>query len=854
MPLNILLPSIIVLFATIFAYRSLRRKSLGGYTETFENVFLEIKVPKELDVEHIDLQTAPIASEHMFASLHGLLKVTPKEQEHFSFEIISSPKGIKFYAVVPKSIHSYVESQIYAQYPRAVIFEVPDYIESVDRTGKVVLGTDVRLSKDYYFPIKTFKDFEVDPISAITSALSEVKEDEQVWLQLLVRPIPDVWQEEGYKYVTDVREGTIKRAGGSLVSTLGKELSELFFNVIKRISTPPEVTAFPARTAAALPPRLSPGQELEIKAIENKLTKMGFECVIRVLAIADSTEVAKLRLRSVIASLKQFSTANLNSFIASGDYDDSREFFDAYRLRKFSEDGSYIFNTEELGSIYHLPAAGVETPLISWSYAKRSEPPLNIPTEGSTLFGITTYRNKEVKFGIKDEDRRRHVYAIGKTGSGKSQLFRNMIIQDMRNGKGVGVLDPHGTLIDELLEAIPDDRVKDVVYFDPSDSERPPALNMLEVLDPDQKNLMASGIVSAIKQHFGFSWGPRLEYLLNICILTLLEVEGTTLLGLTRLLMDDNYRKFITYYVKDPVIKDFWAKEFKEMKGNQKLLTEAVAPIQNKIGRFLSSSTIRNILGRAKSTVRIDEIMNTGKIFLINLSIGKIGEDNANLLGSLLVSRMQFVALQRARIPEAERRDFYLFVDEFQNFASGGFESILSEARKYRLSLHLTHQYTLQLPEEILNAVFGNVGTIISFAVGAPDAEILAKEFAPVFDENDLISLERQHMYLKLMIEGQTSKPFSALSMPRITDLTNNGAKAKELSRETYGQDRQYVEERIRQWVERKFDLGMAIAEENRVKEGSVTGDQGSLPLKRQEGPSFDGKIEGEVVLGSRGE
>lgn len=827
---------IVLVVSFTLAYRSLKGRvssTSGTGSNTFKNIFLEIKVPKEVAEKHVDLQTAPISSEHMFASLHGLLKITPEEQEHFSFEIVSSPEGIKFYAAVPETIKSFVESQIYAQYPHCVVTEVSDYTHKVEKSSQVVLIAEVGLSKPDYYPIKTFKDFEVDPISAITSALSEVKGKEQIWFQMLVRPIPDNWQSEGASYVQQVREGSLAKAG-SLVDTFTKEISAMIALTWRRFFTPSyEDPLFLAKTSPiASIPRLTPNQELEIKSIDNKLTKMGFESMIRIVAVASSEEIAQSRLRSVIASLKQFSTSNLNSFTVIGSYKRDDEAFESYRRREFPESYLYILNIEELASIFHLPSSTVETPAIAWSEAKEGEPPLNLPQENCTYFGITSYRSKQLKFGIKDEDRRRHIYEIGKTGSGKSQLFRNMIIQDMRNGKGVGVLDPHGTLIDELIDMIPENRIDDVVYFDPSDEQNPVALNMLEVIDANQKNLMASGIVAAIKHHFGtMSWGPRLEYLLNLCILTLLEVDGTTLLGVTRLLTDQNYQKFITHQVKDPVLKEFWEKEFKEMRGNPRLVTEAVAPIQNKIGRFLSSSTIRNILGRPKSTIRIDDIMNNGKIFLINLSKGKIGDDNANLLGSLLVSRMQFVALQRAKIPENQRKDFYLFVDEFQNFASGSFESILSEARKYRLCLHLAHQYTSQVPEEILNAIFGNVGTMISFAIGAADAEILAKEFAPVFDENGLISLERQHMYLKMLIDGQTSKPFSAVSLPRIEGGTSNGQVAVQMSRNKYGQDKTYVEEKIKLWVERKFDLGMAIAEEVKSKSQS---DIGSDPRQGQ--------------------
>jgi len=383
----------------------------------------------------------------------------------------------------------------------------------------------------------------------------------------------------------------------------------------------------------------------------------------------------------------------------------------------------------------------------------------------------------------------------------------------------VGVVDPHGDLIEDILEHIPDDRIDDVVLVDPSDVERPVGLNILELDDPEQKNLMASALVSSMKQHF-WSWGPRLEYLLNYSVLTLLEVPGTSMLGITRLLSDMNYQKYILQQVSDPVVLDFWDEEYKAMRGNQRLITEAVAPIQNKINRFLASSTIRNILGQKKSTVDIWDIMNNEKILLLNLSKGKIGDDNANLLGALLVSRIQFMAMQRIKIPSQERKPFYLYVDEFQNFAGGNFESILSESRKYKLGLHLTHQFTSQLPEELMSAIFGNVGTMAAFSVGAQDAKTLETEFAPYFDENDLISLRKFQIYIKLMIDGQTSKPFSA-TVPRpwiaeeaLIHKTNNKEKVVQMSRDKYGTDRSYVEDKIRKWVEFEFDKGKAVAQQ----------------------------------------
>ena len=349
---------------------------------------------------------------------------------------------------------------------------------------------------------------------------------------------------------------------------------------------------------------------------------------------------------------------------------------------------------------------------------------------------------------------------------------------------------------------------------------------------------MASALVSAIKHHFDYSWGPRLEYLLNYCILTLLEVPGTTMLAITRLLEDDNYRKYILHFVKDPVVIKFWEIEYKAMKGNQKLVTEAIAPIQNKVNRFLASTTIRNILGQRYSTIDMWNAMNEGKILLMNLSKGKIGEDNANLLGALMVSRIQFMALQRAKIQSNQRRPFYLYVDEFQNFATGSFESILSESRKYGLGLYLTHQYTAQLPEELLKAVFGNVGTIATFALGAPDARALANEFQPYFGEEDIISLERFNIYIKLMMDGMTSLPFSAeILRPWVPEMavvskTQNRERVVELSRQKYGVESSSIEGKINKWVETTFDKGMAIAQENNQKSQPQLQSQGSFQLK----------------------
>jgi len=771
---------------------------------------MEIRVPKANEL-------LPLASEQMFASLHGLLRADPTHQEHISFEIAADSSGIHFYVRCPKHLQEFVEGQIYAQYPSAELRLMEhDYMQT-DLSGLSTCGGSLILSKDSFFPTKTFRDFEVDPLAAVTGSMSEVKEGERIWLQILVRPVPDVWQAAGHKYVNDVRTGTKKMGLG--ISEIGtgvtEELGGMIPYAIKQLLNPSLLTP----PSKPLPPkqdmpRLSAGQELDLKMIEDKLTRVGFETTVRVFTAALEPENCAELLRGAAASFRQFSSASLNSFIQVAPAEGIGDFKDKIIRREFP-DKTYVLDTAELASIFHLPNVSVQTPAIAWATYKKGEPPANLPTSDCTYFAQTTFRERFAKFGIKRLDRRQHMYLVGKTGTGKTTVFKNMIVQDMQNGEGVAVLDPHGDLVKELLDFVPAERVNDVVYFDPSDTERPIGLNLLELQDTSQKNLLASGLLDAFKKHFiDVSWGPRLEYLLNNAILTLLEVPGTTLLGITRLLSDKNYQKYIVYKMKDPVLREFWEKEYTQMMTNPRLHTEAVAPIQNKVGRFLSSSTIRNIVGQRTSSLNLDEIMNEGKILLINLSKGKIGEDNANLLGSLMISRINFAAMQRVNIPEAERRDFYLYADEFQNFASGSFASILSEARKYRLNLHLTHQYTAQLPESMQDAVFGNIGTMVLFSVGAPDAAILEKEFLPYFTSEDLISLDKYHIYLKLLVDGMTSKPFSAISLAPPEGQTYQGQAAVEHSREIYGRDAAEIEDKIKRWSERVFSLGMAIAEE----------------------------------------
>jgi len=421
-----------------------------------------------------------------------------------------------------------------------------------------------------------------------------------------------------------------------------------------------------------------------------------------------------------------------------------------------------------------------------------------------TYFAKTNFRNQTREFGIKKDDRRRHMYVIGKTGSGKSEVLKNMAIQDIYNGNGLAVVDPHGELVEDLLNAIPAQRINDVVYFNPSDVDYPLAFNILESVDePHQKNLVASGLIGIFKKLWADSWGPRLEYLLRNAILALLDYPGATLLGVTRILVDKEYRKKVVDKINDPVVKSFWTQEYP--KYNQQFQVEAISPIQNKVGQFLSLSLIRNIVGQVKSTIDLREIMDNKKILLLNLSKGRIGEDASALLGAMMITKIQMAAMGRVDIPENKREDFYLYVDEFQNFVTNSFADILSEARKYRLNLIIAHQYIAQLvttdSTRVRDAVFGNVGTLVTFRVGADDAEFLAKEFTPTFDETDLVNLAKYDIYLKLMIDGLASTPFSATTLPPLPKDQLNEEKIIKVTRERYATKREVIEDKIARWA-----------------------------------------------------
>ncbi len=767
-------------------YKIIRDKKYYEWLSSQEYSTILINVPKNND-------KTPLAAEQMFASLHGIFSKKAPYQSQLSFEIVAQDKYIRFYARVPKYLKDFVEGQIYAQFPTVEIHEVEDYA-TVDKVkDQQIAGCELILNKPDVYPIKTFKIFEVDPLAGITSTFTKLSEGEQIWMQFVIRPIDDTWQNKGLKTIEHVRAGRQSGIFGKSNRYTKGLVSFLKLFAATAINPSAEIKSAEA-------PSLSSPVEAALKAIEEKVLKLGFESVIRIIAIGKEPVATQMRVSQIVGAFKQFNTTNLNGFIASDITLNDAKFWDNFRAREFPRKGN-IFNIEELASIYHFPNISVETPNIVWSGSKKGEPPSNLPMIDNypsgvlTLIGNTNFRNTFHKFGVKTNDRMRHTYVVGKSGTGKSTLLENMAVDDIRQGKGVIIVDPHGEFADKALEVVPKERINDVVLIDPADRAFPVAINLLEMVEDDFKGMVASGFVGIFKKIFGQSWGPRLEHILRNTVLALLEYPDSTMMDIPRMLTEKRFRDKVVAVVKDPVIKDFWENEFGGY--DNKFRTEAVSPILNKVGQFLATATIRNIVGQAKSSINMRKVMDEKKIMIINLSRGKIGEDNSAFLGAMLITKVQLAAMSRADVPLSERPECFLYVDEFQNFATESFAVILSEARKYNLSLTMANQYITQMPEEVRDAVFGNVGTLISFRVGATDATFLVKEFMPVFSEQDLVNLDKYQIYIKLLIDGISSPAFSALTLPPVPIYENYSVIIKNVSRQQYAQSREKVENGI---------------------------------------------------------
>lgn len=732
----------------------------GRENASLDYVLLQVALPFNNEIK-ID------AAEQMFTSFYSLKKggwlKFLRLQPHLCFEIVAKHEDIRFYVAVPAKLRDLTEKVINGAYPDAEITEVPEY-NIFSETGQVAFA-ELELKDSTYKPIKVYKDLPTDPMSALTTALAKMEPGEGAAVQILISPAESGWANAGRNYIAGV----------------------------KKEEANPEKAKFrvDART---------------LEAIENKCSKPGFQTIIRIVVSSNSEEMAKSHLNNIQSAFAQFSS-DLNHFGKRRTWLKTGFMIDfIYRYQPiFRFRGNRtILNSEELATVIHFPNKQVTTPHIHWIYSRRAPAPVQIPHEGLYL-GKSLYRGVSRPIYLADDDRRRHVYIIGKTGTGKTELLRDLILQDINAGRGVCLIDPHD-LAEDLLNFIPPNRAEDVIYFDPSDTERPFGFNLLEAQTEDQKHMITSAIINLMyKLYDPYKTGiigPRFEHAIRNAMLTVMSEPGSTFVEVVRCLTDSRFVQDLLPKVQDPIVRRYWTDQIAQTADFHK--SEVLDYIVSKFGRFVTNKMMRNIIGQSTSSFDFRTVMDQGKIFIINLAKGKIGEENSSFLGLVLVPKILIGAMSRADIPEEKRRDFYLYVDEFQNFATPDFAQILSEARKYKLNLTVANQFIGQVEEEIKNAVFGNVGTIISFNIGVTDANFLQHWFSPTFGEEDLINIERFHVYIKTIVHNEPVPAFSMdlrKDMSYIEKMRNRkvGEMIKQLSRLRYGRDREVVEAEIAQ-------------------------------------------------------
>lgn len=771
--------------ALVLGYLAVRNNRRAKVVRDLEHVLLILEIPRANDKKEL-------AAEQMFASLHGILR-SKRElatqgglQEHISFEIAAIDKRIRFYVWVPSHLQNFVEGQIYAQYPTVQIFKADGDYAARDISHAITYTADLSLIDNEVLPIKTFQSFEVDPLAAITATLAKLEEPgEEMWIQVLCRPISDEWHRKSSRYTNRVKSGMLSSRDNGAGYYLLKTLSAL--------AKPPE--------ESGKAPEISERDKGRITEVEKKSIKLGYQVKIRIAYLGHSQQTARLRMQAIVGTFKQFNSTNLNGFTIKNT-SSSVDGIAQYRARFFIDRG-YILNIEELASVFHLPHTNVETPNIVWASSKTAEPPAKLPMVTGTdadkdisAFGLTNFRGINHQFGMYRSDRGRHVYIIGQTGTGKSGLLELFTLSDVFQHHGYAIIDPHGDYAINNLKFVPSSRIKDVVFFNPADTSYPVGFNPMEVTNPNMKNNISSEIIGVLKRMFGESWGPRLEYILRYTILALLDYPNTTLLDIAPMLTDKKFRKKVVENCQDAVVRQFWNVEFASW--TEKFAAEAISPVLNKVGAFTANPIIRNIVGQPKSTFNIRQIMDEGKILVVNLSKGLIGEDNAAILGSFIVTKIQLAAMSRSDIPNIEdRRPFYLYVDEFQNFATDSFATILSEARKYGLNLTVANQYVSQMTDTVRAAVFGNVGTTICFRISPEDAPTLAKQFTPQFTPEDIMEMANRHFIISMVIKGEKVPAFSATTLTLPPAQTDFSPQIVESSRMHHARPRSEVEEEI---------------------------------------------------------
>jgi len=751
----VVLGSVALGYVVFVFFKNRKREEIS-----IDSVLLQVAVPRNNEFK-IDVM------DQLFASLYSMKKSGWQQkfdiQPTISFEIVAKQEDIRFYVWAPKKLKDLVEKQIHGSYPDAEILEVDEY-NIFAKDGKVAYKS-FQLNKSNFYPLKTFKDLATDPMTGITAALAKMGPGEAAAIQVLISPADSTWQKIGSKFISDT----------------------------KKQESDPEKAKFatPAKT---------------LEAIEGKIAKPGFETSIRVIAISPDAAMAKSHVTNIGSSFAQYA-GDMNNLKGRRIYSKG-EFMEDFLYRyvpMFNILGNHpsILNSEELATIFHFPNKQVTTPHIFWLNAKTAPAPSQIPNEGFYI-GVSNYQGVKRSVYIGNEDRMRHIYIIGKTGTGKSEMLKDMVLQDIKAGKGVCFMDPHGDAVEDLLKLIPPERAEDVIYFNPSDTGRPMGMNLLEARSEDEKHFAATSVINLMYKLFdpyktGIV-GPRFEHGVRNAMLTAMSVPGNTFVEVMRIMTDARYVQELLPHVEDPIVRRYWTDQIAQTSDFHK--SEVLDYTVSKFGRFVTNKLIRNIIGQSQSSFDMRKVMDEGKILLINLAKGPLGEENSNFLGLLLVPRILMAAMSRANVPMEERRDFYFYVDEFQNFATPDFAVILSEARKYRLGLCVANQFIGQVEEEVKNAIFGNVGTKIAFRIGVTDASYMSHEFAPTFSEEDLLNVEKYHAYVTTIVNNEPVPAFSVdttkdIGKIKAAESTRVSEIIKEMSRLKYGRDEKLVEAEI---------------------------------------------------------
>jgi hypothetical protein len=685
--------------------------------------------------------------------------------KRLSFEFLGHHQYTYLFIGCEPSVTKLVEGLVYATFPGCEIQTVKDYA-TLPKEGSLY-GASLALKRSDIYSIKTYEEFEGDSLSGVFSVISKMRRMDQAWIQIVLSPRDDNWRYHAGRRVK-MKVNNFSRT----------------FRVKNFVRLKDKKTFF----------------KEEDENFLSKTEHNPFLIQVRLGVVSDDSVVATKTLQALAKAFYQFNKTDHNEFEMSR-VKQGQAFLKEYQSRQL--DAPMVVGANELATLYHFPNTD-HVPHVVHVLAKKHEPPQNLPTGdadfSTSMFGRTNYHNNFQDFGIKRADRRRHLYTVGKSGTGKSKMLELLIQQDILAGKGVGVLDPHGDLVDNVLRCVPKERVKDVVFFDPGDVEFPIAFNPLEAVDEKFKMQVTIGFIDIFKKLFGNNWSDRLEHVLRYTTLALLDSPNTTVLSILKMLSDKSYRQTIVSRIQDSVVKNFWVNEFAGW--SEKFDAEAITPLLNKVGQLVSTNMIRNIVGQSQNTFDIRSVMDDQKILLMKVSKGLLGEENAQLIGSMIVTKVYQAAMARADMREEDRKDFYFYVDEFQNFATDTFSEILSEARKYRLCLTIAHQYIGQLEDEVRKTVFGNVGSMVSFRVGAEDAVILADEYTPIFGVRDIINLGVREFYTKLSIDGELTEAFSGRTLNMNYPEQDLSAQIMEHSRESYCRPKSDVEELLRRWDE----------------------------------------------------